>query len=139
MFKPFGYLNRELGNKRLGEIYVTDKSGKLLLKLQGHIGSRTLKVSMLDKTAGHCNSFSALDKKIKCQITKYQMCMGCLACESVCRFNALSIRENKDGEIEYHISDEKCKRCGECVNHFTAGCYMRKVLAIKRQRTEDKE
>ena len=65
--------------------------------------------------------------------------MGCLACESVCRFNALSIRENKDGEIEYHISDEKCKRCGECVNHFTAGCYMRKVLAIKRQRTEDKE
>ena len=46
-------------------------------------------------------------------------------------FNALSIRENKDGEIEYHISDEQCKRCGECVNHFTAGCYMRKVLAIK--------
>lgn len=79
LFKPFGYLNRELGNKRLGEIYVTDKNGKLLLKLQGHIGSRTLKVSMLDKTAGHCNSFSALDKKIKCQITKYQMCMGCLA------------------------------------------------------------
>ena len=78
-------------------------------------------------------------EKVKCQITKYQMCMGCLACESVCRFNALSIRENKDGEIEYHISDEKCKRCGECVNHFTAGCYMRKVLAIKRQRTEDKE
>ena len=64
LFKPFGYLNRELGNKRLGEIYVTDKNGKLLLKLQGHIGSRTLKVSMLDKTAGHCNSFSALDKKI---------------------------------------------------------------------------
>ena len=42
LFKPFGYLNRELGNKRLGEIYVTDKNGKLLLKLQGHIGSRTL-------------------------------------------------------------------------------------------------
>ena len=68
LFKPFGYLNRELGNKRLGEIYVTDKNGKLLLKLQGHIGSRTLKVSMLDKTAGHCNSFSALDKKINVRL-----------------------------------------------------------------------
>ena len=30
------------------------------------------------------------------------------------------------------ISDEKCKRCTECVGHFDAGCYMRKVLCIKR-------
>ena len=110
-----------------------------ILKLQGRIGSNTLKVTIVDYHIDGAKSIKSAEEKVKCQITKYQMCMGCLACESVCRFNALSIRENKDGEIEYHISDEQCKRCGECVNHFTAGCYMRKVLAIKRQRTEDKE
>ena len=131
LFKPFGYLNRELGNKRLGEIYVTDKNGKPLLKLQGHIGSRTLKVSMLDKTAGHCNSFSALDKKIKCQITKYQMCMGCLACESVCAKDAISIAADREGMKSYKIHDTKCVRCGECIGHFDGGCYMCRVMRTK--------
>ena len=32
----------------------------------------------------------------------------------------------------YTINDEKCRRCTECVGHFDAGCYMRKVLGIKR-------
>ena len=35
LFKPFGYLNRELGNKRLGEIYVTDKKWKAAFKITG--------------------------------------------------------------------------------------------------------
>lgn len=131
LFKPFGYLNRELGNKRLGEIYVTDKNGKPLLKLQGHIGSRTLKVSMLDKTDGHCNSFSTLDKKIKCQITKYQMCMGCLACESVCAKDAISIAADREGMKSYKIHDTKCVRCGECIGHFDGGCYMCHVMRTK--------
>ena len=131
LFKPFGYLNRELGNKRLGEIYVTDKNGKPLLKLQGHIGSRTLKVSMLDKTDGHCNSFSTLDKKIKCQITKYQMCMGCLACESVCAKDAISIAADREGMKLYKIHDTKCVRCGECIGHFDGGCYMCHVMRTK--------
>ena len=45
----------------------------------------------------------------------------------------MSVKEEKDGKIDYRISDEKCMRCGECVNHFIAGCYMRKVLSIKRE------
>lgn len=39
LFKPFGYLNFQLGNKRLGEVYVLRKNGKIVLKLQGRIGS----------------------------------------------------------------------------------------------------
>ena len=139
LFRPFGYLNFDMGNTRLGEIFVLDKREQIVLKLQGRIGTTNLRVTILKTEIAGAKDLKTAEERIKCQITKYQMCMGCLACESVCRFNALSIRENKDGEIEYHISDEKCKRCGECVNHFTAGCYMRKVLAIKRQRTEDKE
>ena len=133
LFRPFGYLNYDMGNARLGEVFVLNKKDEILLKLQGRIGTRNLKVTILnDKIAGAGDRKTA-EERIKCQLTKYQMCMGCLACESVCRFNALSVKENKDGTINYCVSDEKCMRCGECVNHFIAGCYMRKVLTIKRK------
>lgn len=132
LFKPFGYLNFELGNKRLGEVYVTRPNGQLVLKLQGRIGSNQLKVTVLDFHIDGAKNIGMAEEKVKCQITKYQMCMGCRACESICKHNAITIREKGDGTVEYCISDKKCKRCGECVNHYTAGCYMRKVLATKK-------
>ena len=132
LFKPFGYLNFDLGNKRLGEVFVIRKNGELLLKLQGRTGSSTLKVTILDFHIDGAKNINAAEEKIKCQITKYQMCMGCRACESICRHNAVVIKENKDGTIDYKIADNRCKRCMECVNHYTGGCYMRKVLATKK-------
>lgn len=132
LFKPFGYLNFEFGNKRLGEVYVTRKDGRLVLKLQGRIGSTTLKVTIIDYKIDGAASVKAAEDKVKCQITKYQMCMGCRACESICKHNAIVIKEDKEGNLDYKILDDKCVRCAECVNHYTAGCYMRKVLAIKR-------
>ncbi len=132
LFKPFGFLNFEMGNARLGEVYLLNRAGKILLKLQGRLGSRNLKVTIVDPHIAGASDLKTAEERVKCQITKYQMCMGCLACESVCRFNALTVKEKKDGTVDYRISDDKCRRCGECVNHFTAGCYMRKVLTIKR-------
>lgn len=133
LFKPFGYINKDMGNKRLGEVYVMGVDGKPKLRLQGRVGQTTLKVTILDYHIAKARNIKTAEERIKCQITKYQMCMGCLACESVCRFNAISIKEQKDGSISYVIDDSKCKRCTECVNHFDAGCYMRKVLTIKRK------
>lgn len=133
LFKPFGLINKEMGNKRLGEVYVMGMDGKPKLRLQGRIGQTTLKVTILDYHIAKARNLKTAEERIKCQITKYQMCMGCLACESVCRFNAISIKEMPDGSIDYVINDNKCKRCTECVNHFDAGCYMRKVLTIKRK------
>ena len=72
LFKPFGYINKEIGNSRLGEVFVTDRNGGLLLKLQGRVGTTTLKVSVLNRKAAHCNSIKAVEDKVKCQITKYQ-------------------------------------------------------------------
>ena len=64
------------------------------------------------------------------------MCLGCKACASVCKHNAITVhtfdREDEEQSLIYRIDDEKCVRCTECVDHFTAGCYMRKVLCIKR-------
>ena len=132
LFKPFGYINKELGNKRLGEVYVMNKAGKVVLVLQGRIGNNKLKVTIKDIHIAKAKTLAAAEGKIQCQLTKYQMCLGCKACESVCKYDAISVKDNGAGDITYCISDEKCRRCTECVGHFNAGCYMRKVLTIKR-------
>lgn len=132
LFKPFGYINRELGNKRLGEVYVMNKAGKVVLTLQGRVGSTKLKVIIKDIHIAKAKTLLAAEGKIQCQLTKYQMCLGCKACESVCKYNAINVRDDGTGNITYSIDSDKCKRCAECVGHFDAGCYMRKVLCIKR-------
>lgn len=132
LFKPFGYINKELGNKRLGEVFVLNKSGKVVLILQGRIGSTKLKITIKDKHIAKAKTLSGAEKKIQCQLTKYQMCLGCKACESVCRYDANSVKDDGSGKITYSIDNDKCKRCTECVRHFNAGCYMRKVMGIKR-------
>ena len=132
LFKPFGTLNYELGNARLGEVYVLNRRGEVALKLQGRIGTNALKVTIYQVHLAGARSLKTAEERVKCQLTKYQMCMGCLACEGVCKHDAISIREGEDGSIHYQISEEHCIRCGECVGHFNSGCYMRKVLATKR-------
>lgn len=132
LFKPFGYINKELGNKRLGEVYILDKMGRVVMILQGRIGTTKLKVTLKKMNIAGARSLYIAEKRIQCQITKYQMCMSCRACEGVCKHSAISVKDLPDGTTEYKIDDEKCVRCGECVGHFDAGCYMRKVLGIKR-------
>ena len=132
LFKPFGFINKELGNKRLGEVYIMSKKCKVILILQGRIGSTKLKVIIKDVHIAKAKTLSGAERKIQCQLTKYQMCLGCKACESVCKYDAISVKDDGAGTISYNIYDEKCRRCTECVGHFNAGCYMRKVLGIKR-------
>lgn len=113
--EPFKYINSSVWNST-GNRYIVD-GVRLKLPI---LKTKNIKDAKL---------------KIECQITKYQMCIGCLACESVCKHNAMTIKkanDNINGEISYTIDDEKCVRCGECVNHFEGGCYMRKVLIKKR-------
>lgn len=131
LFKPFGYINKELGKTRLGEVYVLSISGETILRLQGRIGTNLLKVTIYKKNIAGSKSLRAAEEKIKCQLTKYQMCMSCKACISVCKHDAITIRDRSDGTVEYKINDEKCVRCADCVAHFNAGCYMRKVLKTK--------
>ncbi|WP_337934473.1 phosphoadenosine phosphosulfate reductase family protein [Jutongia sp.] len=132
LFKPFGYINFQLGNERLGEVYVLDKQGNVVLVLKGRIGSTKLKITIKNERLAGAKSLKVAEGKIQCQLTKYQMCINCKACESVCKFSAIKIKELDDGSVSYKIEDKRCKRCTECVNHFNAGCYVRKVLTIKR-------
>lgn len=138
LFKPFGALNFELGNKRLNEVYViSKKSNSPLLKLTGRKGSTTLRVTVLKKEYPFVN-LKTSEELIRDQITKFQICIGCTYCQSVCRFNALKVSNTKPGHvstesISYTIDSTKCMNCLECVRHFDGGCYMKKVLRIKKE------
>ncbi|WP_404987909.1 phosphoadenosine phosphosulfate reductase domain-containing protein [Clostridium culturomicium] len=140
LFKPFGWINKEMGNQRLGQVYVLDGMGNPILRLQGKIGTRELKVTVLKMPIGKAKNLKDIKQRIDCQITKFQMCLGCLGCESACKHNAIIVRkpahENelilKKVDDTYKILDDKCVRCGECIGHFDGGCYMRKVLITKR-------
>ena len=137
LFKPFGHLEYELGNKRLGEVYVLDKiDNQPLLKLTGRMGNSQLKVSVLKQTPVFKNK-TISETLIKDQITKFQTCIGCSACQSVCRFDALKVTNMEKGNvssetISYTIDSNKCVGCLECVKHFSSGCYMKKVLRTKK-------
>lgn len=139
-FKPFGYVNYDYGNKRLNEVYILSKNNRPLLRLSGKEGSINLKVTVLQLPVAKCKNYKDIKLKIDCQLTKFQMCLTCLACESVCKHNAIKVKNDAFGndkgnsmnEFIYRIDDERCIRCGECINHFNAGCYMRKVLVVKR-------
>ena len=136
-FKPFGILNFEIGRKALNEVYVVNRKTNMpILRLSGRIGTSLLKISVTDE------SFFSVSKKVaemylKNQINKYQTCIGCTYCEAVCKFGALKVFNTKKGEvsddtISYSIDSEKCVGCLECVKHFDNGCYINKVLKIKK-------
>ncbi|MBR2247217.1 MAG: phosphoadenosine phosphosulfate reductase family protein [Bacilli bacterium] len=136
LFKPFGKLDFNIGNKRLGEVYVLDKQDNtIILKIAGKIGKSTVKISIINNLRNLPKSLT-MDSLIKDQITKFQTCIGCNACESVCKLNAISIKLNQKqaGElfdVSYKINENKCVGCLECVKHFSGGCYMKKVLRTK--------
>lgn len=140
LFKPFGWINREMGNKRLGQVYIVDRMSNPVMILQGKLGSKELKVTILKLPLARAKNLREAKLKVDAQITKYQMCLGCLGCESACKHDAIKVKkpahENelilKNVNDTYKIDDEKCVRCGECISHFDGGCYMRKVLITKR-------
>lgn len=137
LFKPFGKLNFELGNKRLNEVYVVGKSSdNPILKLSGRIGTNTLRITVLDKS-GIFKGSKVAEQLLNDQITKYQTCIACGYCQAVCRFNALKVVNMEPGNVEkgtvkYTINSDMCVGCLECVKHFDGGCYMKKVLRVKK-------
>lgn len=137
LFKPFGIINFEIGNKRLGEVYVLSrKTSEPILKLIGKIGKKELKVTIVNAVSPFKN-IKEIKDLVKNQIVKYQTCIGCTYCQSVCRFNALKVINLQKGQVNtdsilYTIDENKCVGCLECVKHFEGGCYMKKVLRTKK-------
>lgn len=130
-FKPFGVLNFDMGKSRLGEVYILDyRTGQPIIKLQGRLGTNELRVSILNTPIAARTKTVEIELKFKCQITKFQLCAGCHACENICRHGAVRLVKSgaADTDYRYEIDADKCVHCFECINHYTGGCYMRRVL-----------
>jgi 3''-phosphoadenosine 5''-phosphosulfate sulfotransferase (PAPS reductase)/FAD synthetase and related enzymes len=137
LFIPFGNLDFTIGNARLGEVYVMNrKTGMPLLKLSGKVGKTHLKITVMDDTGIFANK-AKTPQLLHAQISKYQTCIGCSACASICRHSAITIENQKIGDVSndtvvYRINPSLCVGCLECILHFNAGCYMKKVLRVKK-------
>lgn len=138
LFKPFGQLNFDIGNKRLNEVYILSKiTSEPIIKLTGRLGAYELKATIIKLDKRFSNKKDISDC-IRNQITKYQVCIGCTYCQSVCKFNALKVVNTakgnvSNGSISYTIDSVKCVGCLECVKHFEGGCYMKKILRVKKE------
>ena len=137
LFKPFGIINKEIGNKRLNEVFVLSRTtNEPIFKITGRLSSTELKVTFLNVVKPF-QSIKELSELVRNQIVKYQTCIGCSYCQSVCKFNALKVINTQKGNvsnesISYTIDESKCVGCLECVKHFDGGCYMKKVLRTKK-------
>lgn len=78
-----------------------------------------------------------LVNRIKCQMRKYQFCIRCTACDSVCPYGAI----NTLGSFRYAIDQSKCKQnlsdCSKCIAKFYNGCITCEVLAGKKNSSND--
>lgn len=63
-----------------------------------------------------------INQRIECQLRKYQACILCSACDSVCPIGAISTTMGR-----YTVSDD-CIHCGKCISYFTGGCLINKTL-----------
>ena len=77
--------------------------------------------------------------RLKCQLRKYQYCIRCSACDSVCPHGAISTI----GSGRYVIDESKCKQnlseCSRCIAKFYNGCITCQVLAGKKDAPIDNE
>ena len=134
LWKPFGWIHRELGSRHLGEVYVLDRDKMPVLRLQAREGDVAVKIVVETLDRMGTKSRDKARRYVEAQITKYQMCIGCHACEEICPHGALHC--DTEG---YRINDEKCFRCRKCINYFSGGCYIRKILSIPRQQRSKHE
>lgn len=82
---------------------------------------------------------SLLITRIKSQMRKYQFCIRCSACDSICPYGAI----NTMGDAKYSVDSTKCiqnlKECAKCINKFKYGCITCQVLSSKRKVIDDVE
>ena len=127
MFTPFGIVSRELGKKLINEVIVLDmRTNVPIISIQpfnqdGYQYAVKIKTMNVEK-------HDDLQRMIGYQVRKYNACMKCLKCESICRFGAITITPD-----EYRIDENKCKRCKACVTPkiLVGGCLMTNYLSVK--------
>ena len=68
-----------------------------------------------------------LVNRLKCQLRKYQFCIRCSACDSVCPHGAIDTIHG-----QYKIDENKCEHCKKCIAKFYNGCIICDKVAGKK-------
>lgn len=122
-FKPFGAISFTKGRSVLGEVFILDKKTKdPILILQGRLGTNKLRTKIVSSTNPRL-----LMQRIDRQIRKYQSCILCGGCPTICPVNAIN-----DISGKYKIDEQKCINCLKCVSSFDTGCLVSKALKTKK-------
>ena len=143
-FKPFGQL--EIFDKADATyITVTEKE---IISSSGDVIHPRRKVCDLVITWGtpvlkvlptKGTDVQLIVNRLKCQLRKYQYCIRCSACDSICPHGAISTI----GAGRYTIDESKCKQnlaeCSRCIAKFYNGCITCQVLAGKKDAPIDNQ
>lgn len=141
-FKPFGHLDildkADASYISITEAELHDQNGELLFpkrKLCELIitwGTPVVKVLPAKTT-----DIILLVNRLKCQLRKYQYCIRCSACDSICPYGAISTI----GDGRYTVDENKCRQnlseCSRCIAKFYNGCITCQVLSGKKETAID--
>lgn len=143
-FKPFGKL--EIFNKEdatyitITECEIRNSKGDVVYKRKKVCdlvitwGTPVLKVLPEKST-----DIQLIISRLKCQLRKYQYCIRCSACDSICPYGAI----NTLGDRRYSIDESRCKQnmneCSKCIAKFYNGCITCQVLAGKKDVPDEEE
>lgn len=120
--KPLGTLSTLVWDST-DRITIDDSKGSTRYIIEKGLDG-TLKIVTTRTNRNEAKSELSL---FKCQLTKFESCIGCGACFQSCQFGAIDYLEGR-----YIIDDGKCTKCGRCIKVFEKGCLAAKVTKVKK-------
>ena len=126
LFKPLGKLDIiEKKDATYISVFDRDKSNEFrkCCELIITVGTNVIKVLPEDRI-----DINMLINRIKCQVRKYQMCVRCHSCDSVCPYGAIDTTQGY-----YHIDERKCAHCKACIAHYYNGCIISERNSGKKE------
>jgi len=125
LFKPFGEV-RLIGKNGDMQTYLIISPSLTPLFLIEILDKNYIKLRIIG--GKNQNKKMRLKKQFENQMAKFQNCILCGACASVCEQSAIKINE------KYTIDAEKCRHCLKCVYVDDMGCTIADSLYIKSRR-----
>lgn len=136
LIKPFGELSlfeqEDAAHITVTELPFVDEAGETrprrkVCELVITWGTTVIKVLPERGT-----DIQLLVNRLKCQLRKYQYCIRCTACDSICPRGAI----NTMGGGRYTVDESRCPQnmaaCSRCIAKFYNGCITCQVLAGKK-------
>ena len=103
MFTPFGIVSKELGKKLINEVVVLDiRTNVPIISIQPFT-NENYQYAVKIKTM-NVEKHDDLQKMISYQVRKYNACMKCLKCESICRFGAITVTQSLAAETALELN-----------------------------------